>query len=154
MKYMAEADLIITRPGGATTAELRSLGKPTVTFSEVPKDWQNHEGGNIRALASTGQSKHMELPLKIDTDSKALKRAVSSALKSVDKDYGKMVEGGKEAAIDSLANQNSMAKKVLSTKSFTSRAKSLPFKAWIGASAGTGALGLVGAYLAKKGKNK
>lgn len=154
MKYMAEADLIVTRPGGATTAELRSLGKPTVTFSEVPNDWKNHEGGNIRALTRTGQAKHMELPLKIDTTSKELHKIVSKSLDSVDKDYSQMLEGGKKAAKESHKNQSSVAQKILSTPSLSSKSRSLPFKAWVGTSAVAGSLGLVGAYLASKSSRK
>tara|TARA_Y100001938_G_scaffold151095_1_gene245936 strand:- start:4565 stop:5839 length:1275 start_codon:yes stop_codon:yes gene_type:complete len=64
--YFKHSDIVVTRPGGSTTAELLHTGTPTVTYNQGPlfKDWKDlgsHETGNTKVLHSKGMSEHFQM---------------------------------------------------------------------------------------------
>lgn len=49
-RYLAAADLVVTKPGGLTTSEALALGRPLLLTRPIP----GQEEGNVRTLTSAG----------------------------------------------------------------------------------------------------
>jgi len=154
-KHMAEADLIVTRPGGSTTAELRALGKPVVTFTEAPSSYANHEGGNVRTFLRSGQGKHIQLGDKIEPGGVNNQKAVSKGLNEASKDYKKMQAAGAKGIKPSIKSQANIVDSIMAHSSGAAKSTSTINKALKGGGAlavGVGAMSLLGANKKKKKK--
>jgi processive 1,2-diacylglycerol beta-glucosyltransferase len=57
-RFFAAADVIITKPGGLTTSEALSMGKPLLLTRGLP----GQEEGNLRALVETGVASDVSTP--------------------------------------------------------------------------------------------
>ncbi|MBC8549664.1 MAG: hypothetical protein H8D23_08425 [Candidatus Brocadiales bacterium] len=154
-RHMAKADLIVTRPGGSTTAELRALGKPVVTFTEAGANYANHEGGNVRTFLSSGQGKHIQLGDKIEPGGINNQKAVSKGLTEATKDYKNMRAAGAKGVAKSVKSQEKIVDSIMAQSSGTAKSMSTINKTLkVGGAVGAG-LGIVSLMnAAKKKKNK
>lgn len=64
-RYIAAADVVVTKPGGLTTSEALALGRPLILTRAIP----GHEEENVRTLLNMGAALHAP-------DVKALQRAL------------------------------------------------------------------------------
>lgn len=68
-RYLAAADLVVTKPGGLTTSEALALGRPLLLTCPIP----GQEEGNVRTLTAAGAA--LAAP-----DSEAVRAALEYAL--------------------------------------------------------------------------
>jgi len=138
-KYMKDADLVITRPGGATTSELRGYGKPSITFSEFKESAPYHESGNVRTLNSGGHNVHAILSkekYQKGKNTKALHKALDEAFNN----YGKMFDNAQKTKHTFSINQDKLVDKILASKAMKNTETSKITKAGrVGAGALVGA---------------
>jgi processive 1,2-diacylglycerol beta-glucosyltransferase len=88
-RFFAAADVIITKPGGLTTSEALSMGKPLLLTRGLP----GQEEGNLRALVETGAASDVSTPEQLeqtcknlfaDIDRLARQRAAAAAVGRAD----------------------------------------------------------------------
>lgn len=94
VNFMRHSDLVITRPGGSTTAEALHLGTPVVTFNhaDVAKDFNHigsHEHGNVKTLHEHGMSRHFRTEYTVQDTKKITNiHALDEVLEDVHNNYG------------------------------------------------------------------
>jgi len=140
-KYIKDSDLVITRPGGATTSELRAYGKPSITFSEFKESAPYHESGNARTLSKGRHNVHVIL--NSEKYSKDNIKPVYNALDKVFAKYPEMHGNALKSRKSFIANQDKIVDELLKAEVFKNTKTSKITKAGrIGAAALVGA----GAY--------
>jgi UDP-N-acetylglucosamine:LPS N-acetylglucosamine transferase len=93
VNYMRHSDLVITRPGGSSTAEALHLGTPIVTYNhaDVAKDYAHigsHEHGNVKTLHDEGMSRHFRTAYSpVDTKKITNIAELDTILEDVHKNY-------------------------------------------------------------------
>jgi processive 1,2-diacylglycerol beta-glucosyltransferase len=113
-KFIEESDIIVTRPGGSTTAELRLSGKPVVTYMEHSPEKLYHEAGNVKALSSQGT--FARIPKQKYVDQAITDQSVARALSDLESEMPKYQKGALATRDAALKNQKKIVDTILSTK--------------------------------------
>jgi processive 1,2-diacylglycerol beta-glucosyltransferase len=81
-RYIAAADIVVTKPGGLTTSEVLAIGRPLLLTNAIP----GQEEGNARVLTTSGAAVFAQSPAAVTgalrqilQDSGALERMAAAA---------------------------------------------------------------------------
>lgn len=155
--YLKHSDIVVTRPGGSTTAELLHTGTPTITFNhaDVPSSFErigSHEHGNVKMLHAHGMSRHFQTKYNPQDPGKITNMEdLSSVLNDVEANIGSLRQHG--ARTSAKFTKLSPESVIMGSKPGVQRALKLRQLGKIGIGAGLLAAG-AGAYMYAKARKE
>lgn len=111
-EVLAGVDLVVSRAGATTLAELTSLGIPSILIPS-PYVTNNHQEKNARSLSDGGAA---ELLLEKDLNSKALLQKIDSVMLNKEKQKDMKIKATKMGVPDSAGRLYKVMKQITNTK--------------------------------------